>query len=157
MTETMLYLSTSKQALKRVLETTASPDSLAKPVAIRLGDSLAKRVTTANTGSLVIYPRRMSRQAGETLDWLAGILTATRNISISRLNQEMVRMRSRPKSWPYSERTRERPTGRCALPGQTRTGAGWPGRYPAGPAERGNRGNGGKLLPTSAIQGKDGP
>lgn len=109
MTETMLYLSTSKQALKRVLETTASPDSLAKPVAIRLGDSLAKRVATANTGSLVIYPRRMSRQAGETLDWLAGILTATRNISISRLNQEMVRMlQSTEIMAATSEMTRER-------------------------------------------------
>jgi hypothetical protein len=92
MTDTMLYMATSKQGLREVLESTAPADSLAEPVATGLGTALAERVATANTGSLVLYPRRMAVQSGESLDWLAGILAATRNISITRLNREMVRL-----------------------------------------------------------------
>jgi hypothetical protein len=92
MTDTMLYLATSKKALRAVLESTAVVDRLPAPVATQLGGPLAERISSANTGSLVIYPQRMSRQTGETLDWLAGILATTKNISISRLNQEMVRL-----------------------------------------------------------------
>ncbi|MGE4559594.1 MAG: DUF3352 domain-containing protein [Desulfobulbus sp.] len=92
MTDTMLYLATSKGALREVLQSTATADSLAAPVATGLGASLAKRVGAANTGSLVLYPRRMSAKTGETLDWLAGILATTKNISLSRLNREVIRL-----------------------------------------------------------------
>lgn len=92
MTDTMLYLATSKGALREVLQSSAAADSLAAPVAAGLGDSLAKRVGAANTGSLVLYPRRMSAKTGETLDWLAGILATTKNISLSRFNREVTRL-----------------------------------------------------------------
>ncbi len=92
MTDTMLYLATSKQALQEVLQASPKPETLAGPVATQLGPSLAERISKANTGSLVIYPKRMSAKTGETLGWLAGILATTKNISLSRFNQEMVRL-----------------------------------------------------------------
>lgn len=92
MTDTMLYLATSKRALKEVLQSTAKVDNLAQPVSAQLGAPLAERVVRANTGSLVMYPQRMSQQAGDTLDWLGGILATTKNISLTRLNQEVVRL-----------------------------------------------------------------
>lgn len=92
MTENMLYLATSKRALKEVLQPTAKVDNLPEPVAAHLGAPLAERLVKANAGSLVMYPQRMSQQAGDTLDWLGGILAATKNISLTRLNQEMVRV-----------------------------------------------------------------
>ena len=92
LTDTMLYLATNKRALKDILESTAKADSLAQPVATQLGASLGERITKANAGSLVLYPQRMSAKTGETLDWLAGILATTKNISLSRFNKEMVRL-----------------------------------------------------------------
>ncbi|MGD9950779.1 MAG: hypothetical protein AB7U29_20245 [Desulfobulbus sp.] len=92
MTDTMLYLATSKQALKELLQSTVKADTLSEPVVAQLGGPLAERISTANTGSLVVYPQRMSAKTGQTLDWLAGILATTKNISLSRLNQETVRL-----------------------------------------------------------------
>ncbi|MDD2464409.1 MAG: hypothetical protein PHI97_10470 [Desulfobulbus sp.] len=92
LTDSMLYLATSKQALKEILESTAKVDSLAGPVTAQLGGPLAEQINKANTGSLVIYPQRMSAKTGEALGWLTGILATTKNISLSRFNQEMVRL-----------------------------------------------------------------
>lgn len=92
LTDSMLYLATSKQAVKDVLESKAAPDALAQPVAQNLGSELAERVGKANFGAFVVYPQRMSRQTGDMIDWLAGILATTKNISISRLNRELVQL-----------------------------------------------------------------
>lgn len=91
MTEHMLYLATSKQAVREILESKAQPDALAAAVATQLGP-LGEEVGRANTGSLVLYPQRMAKQTGETLDWVAGILAKTKNITLSRLNQELVQL-----------------------------------------------------------------
>jgi hypothetical protein len=88
----MLYLATSKQALKDILNSKAAPNVLAAPVAEHLGADLGGRVAQANFGSFVLYPQRMARQTGETIDWLAGILATTKNISVSRLNRELVQL-----------------------------------------------------------------
>ena len=90
-TDAMLYLATGKQPLKDILTGTTAPDALAAPVRQHLGAELGDRITAANYGSLVLYPRRMSRQTGETIDWLGGILAATKNISLSRLRRELDR------------------------------------------------------------------
>nr|WP_321465199.1 hypothetical protein [uncultured Desulfobulbus sp.] len=92
MTDSMLYLATSRQALKERLLANAAPAALPGPVAASLGKSLAAEIDQANSGSLVVYPRRMASKTGETLDWLAGILATTKNISLSRFNREMVRL-----------------------------------------------------------------
>lgn len=91
LTENMLYLATSKQAVREILESKARPDALAAAVATPLGP-LADAVSRANTGSLLIYPQRMAKQTGETLDWVAGILSKTKNISLARFNQELVQL-----------------------------------------------------------------
>lgn len=91
LTENMLYLATSKQAVREILETTVRPDALAGPVATQLG-ALGEAISRANTGSLILYPQRMAKQTGETLDWVAGILAKTKNISLARLNQELVQL-----------------------------------------------------------------
>ncbi len=91
LTENMLYLATSKQAVREILESPARPDDLAPAVAAQLGP-LGEAISRANTGSLVLYPQRMAKPTGETLDWVAGILAKTKNISISRLNQELVQL-----------------------------------------------------------------
>ena len=75
-----------------MLESKAAPDALAQPVAQNLGSELAERVGKANFGAFVVYPQRMSRQTGDMIDWLAGILATTKNISISRLNRELVQL-----------------------------------------------------------------
>lgn len=109
LTDTMLYLATSTQAIKEVLESTAAPDTLAAPVATALGPKLSERVAKANFGSFVLYPQRMSRQTGAMMDWLAGILATTKNISISRLNSEVVQlMQSTELIAATSNLTRER-------------------------------------------------
>ena len=92
LTDSMLYLATSKQALKDILNSKAAPNVLAAPVAEHLGAELGGRVAQANFGSFVLYPQRMARQTGETIDWLAGILATTKNISVSRLNRELVQL-----------------------------------------------------------------
>lgn len=91
LTEHMLYLATSKQAVREILESQVRPDALAAAVATPLGP-LGEAISRGNTGSLVLYPQRMAKQTGETIDWVAGILAKTKNISISRLNQELVQL-----------------------------------------------------------------
>jgi hypothetical protein len=91
-TDSMLYLATSKQPLKDILTGKTAPDVLAAPVTQNLGAELGERVAKANFGSFVLYPQRMSRQTGETIDWLAGILATTKKISVSRLNRELVQL-----------------------------------------------------------------
>jgi len=88
LTDSMFYLASGKQPLKDILTDKAPTHTLAAPVAEKLGPELSARVGRANFGSAVIYPERMSRKAGDMLDWLAGILATTKNISISRLSQE---------------------------------------------------------------------
>lgn len=88
LTDSMFYLASGKQPLKDILTGKAPTTALAAPVAEKLGPELSARVGRANFGSVVIYPERMSRKAGDMLDWLAGILATTKNISISRLSQE---------------------------------------------------------------------
>jgi hypothetical protein len=92
LTDSMLYLATSKQALKDILASKATPNALPAPVGEHLGAELSGRVSTANFGSFVLYPQRMAKQTGETIDWLAGILAASKNISVSRLNRELVQL-----------------------------------------------------------------
>ncbi len=91
LTENMLYLATSKQAVREILESQARPDVLATAVAAQLGP-LGEGISRANTGSLILYPQRMAKQTGEILDWVAGILVKTKNISLARLNQELVQL-----------------------------------------------------------------
>ncbi|MBV5318319.1 MAG: hypothetical protein JZU50_10985 [Desulfobulbaceae bacterium] len=92
LTDSMFYLATSKQPLKAILTGTAPREVLAAPVISALGTELSSRLARANFGSFIIYPQRMSRQTGEMIDWVAGILVTTKNISISRLNREMVQL-----------------------------------------------------------------
>jgi hypothetical protein len=89
-TDSMLYLATGKQPLKDILTGQTATDELAAPVRQNLGTELGDRITAANFGSFVLYPHRMSRQTGETIDWLGGILAATKNISLARLRRELV-------------------------------------------------------------------
>jgi hypothetical protein len=92
LTDTMFYLATGKEPLKAILTGTAPREALAAPVTAMLGSELGSRIGRANFGSFIIYPQRMSRQTGEMIEWVAGILATTKNISISRLNREMVQL-----------------------------------------------------------------
>ena len=87
----MLYLSTSKLAVKAILETKAAPDALAAPVAAQAGPELSARMKAANASSFVLFPARMSRQTGETLDWAAA-LAASQQVSMERLKRELVQL-----------------------------------------------------------------
>ena len=88
LTDSMFYLASGKQPLKDILTGKAATNVMAAPVAEKLGPELSARVGRANFNSLIIYPERMASKTGDTLDWLAGILATTKNISISRLSQE---------------------------------------------------------------------
>jgi hypothetical protein len=88
LTDSMLYLASSKQPLKDILTGKAATTSLAATVAEKLGPELSARISRANFGSVVLYPERMARQSGDMIDWMAGILATTKNISISRLSRE---------------------------------------------------------------------
>ncbi len=92
LTDSMFYLANSKAPLKDILTGTTVPHALEAPVAEALGPELSERVTGANYGSLVVYPQRMSQATGNTINWLDRILTTTKNISISRLNTEVVQL-----------------------------------------------------------------
>ena len=87
----MLYLSTSKLAIKAILESKAAPDALAAPVAAQVGPELSARIKAANTSSFVLFPARMSRQTGETLDWAAA-MAASWGIRMERLKRELVQL-----------------------------------------------------------------
>jgi hypothetical protein len=88
LTDSMFYLASSKQPLKALLTGKATPTALAAPVVEKLGPELSSRIGRANFGSMVIYPERIAGQTGDMMDWLAGILATTKNISISRLSRE---------------------------------------------------------------------
>ena len=88
-TDTMLYLANGITTLKEILTATVPPDVLPVAVAEELGPELSERVTRANSSSLVLYPERMSRQSSDLTRWLAGILSATRSLSVARLSQEL--------------------------------------------------------------------
>jgi hypothetical protein len=88
-TDTMLYLANGITTLKEILTATVPPDALPVAVAEELGPELSERVTRANSSSFVLYPERMSRQSSDLTRWLAGILSATRNLSITRLSQKL--------------------------------------------------------------------
>jgi len=92
MNETMLFLATSKQALLEVLQAKTKANSLSPAVTALLGTSLSERISSANTGSLVIYPKRMSAKTEDSLGWLSGILATTKNISLARFNEEVMRL-----------------------------------------------------------------
>jgi hypothetical protein len=92
LTDNMFYLASSKAPLKNILTGTTAAEALSTPVADKLGPELSERVTRANYGSLVVYPQRMSQATGKTIDWLSRILATTKNISISRLNTEVVQL-----------------------------------------------------------------
>jgi hypothetical protein len=92
LTDSMFYLASSKQALKDILTSTAPHDALAAPVTKQLGPALSERIGRANFSSFVLYPERMSRQTGDMIGWLADILAATKNISLSRFNREFVQL-----------------------------------------------------------------
>ncbi|MCL1980670.1 MAG: hypothetical protein FWG62_06305 [Proteobacteria bacterium] len=91
LTDNMLYLSTSKQAINAILEAKAAPNVLATPVAAQVGGELSTRIKGANFSNFVLFPARMSRQVGETLDWLAAI-QAPKKKGIDRLKQELVQL-----------------------------------------------------------------
>ena len=57
-------------------------------MAAQFGNELGERFAKANFGSFVVYPERISRQTGELYNWLAGILSTTKNLSIARLGKE---------------------------------------------------------------------
>ena len=92
LTDSMLYLATSKEALQEVLTSKAAVNTLAAPVKDALGAAVADQLVAANFGSFVVFPRRMAAPTGAALDWLAGILASTKNVSIGRLNAELVQL-----------------------------------------------------------------
>ena len=89
LTDTMLYLANGKQTLKDLLTAETAPNVLAPAVAKQLGPQLSERVQAANFGSFVLYPERLSHQTGALVDWLAGILATTKNLSVTRLGSEV--------------------------------------------------------------------
>ena len=88
LTKDMFYLANGKQTLKDILTSKAAAGALAAPVAAQFGNELGERFAKANFGSFVVYPERISRQTGELYNWLAGILSTTKNLSIARLGKE---------------------------------------------------------------------
>ncbi|MDR2549006.1 MAG: hypothetical protein LBD10_02190 [Desulfobulbus sp.] len=92
LTGNMFYLSTSKPALKAILEAKDAPDALTAPVAAQLGSELSARMKAANFSSFVLYPARMSRQTGETLEWVGALLAASKQIGMERLKRELVQL-----------------------------------------------------------------
>ena len=92
LTDSMLYLATSKEALQEVLTSKAAVNTLAAPVKDALGAAVADQLVAANFGSFVVFPRRMAAPTGAALDWLAGILASTKNVSMGRLNAELVQL-----------------------------------------------------------------
>lgn len=88
-TDSMLYLANNKQMLKDILAAQSSANLLAEPVKAQLGKELGESFQRANIGSFVMYPERMTKQVGEMMDWLTGILASSKNISLARFNQEV--------------------------------------------------------------------
>ena len=88
LTKDMFYLANGKQTLKDILTSKAAAGALAAPVAAQFGNELGERFAKANLGSFVVYPERISRQTGELYNWLAGILSTTKSLSIARLGKE---------------------------------------------------------------------
>lgn len=92
LTDSMLYLATSKDGLQELLTSKAAVNALAAPVKDVVGTAVAEQLVSANFSSFVIFPQRMAAQTGAALDWLSGILVTTKNISIGRLNAELVQL-----------------------------------------------------------------
>ena len=91
-TDSMLYLANNKQMLKEALTANTAADTLAEPVKAQLGPQLSERFQRANVGSFVMYPERMSAQVGDLMDWVTGILSTSKNLSLSRLSREIVQL-----------------------------------------------------------------
>lgn len=92
LTDDMLYLATSKATLQNLLAADTASNQLTATVKETMGTGVVDRLMTANSSSLIVQPHQMAVQAGAALDWLGGILTATKNISMGRLNREVVQL-----------------------------------------------------------------
>ena len=89
-TDNMLYLANNKQMLKDILAAQSTANLLAEPVKGQFGKELGDSFQRANIGSFVLYPERMAKQVGDTMDWLTGILASSKNISLARFNREIM-------------------------------------------------------------------
>lgn len=88
LTDSMLYLATSKDRLRELITAKAAGTVLAASAKEAVGAAVADQLVAANVSSFVVFPQRMAAQTGAALDWLA----ATMNISIGRLNTELVQI-----------------------------------------------------------------
>jgi hypothetical protein len=92
LTESLLFLSTSKAGMVSRLQAAQQPPELNPDVATQLGEELSMRLSSANSSALVVYPQRMAPRIRPTLHWLGGILSTTRNISLTRINQALLQL-----------------------------------------------------------------
>jgi len=92
LTESLLFLSTSKAGMVSRLQAAQQPPELNPDVATQLGEELSLRLSSANSSALVVYPQRMAPRIRPTLHWLGGILSTTRNISLTRINQALLQL-----------------------------------------------------------------
>ena len=92
LTDSMLMLATSKAGITTRLQALQKPVGLQPAVATQLGESLSARLSNANSGVLLLYPQRMAPKIRQTLYWLGGIVASTRNISLTRVNQSVLKL-----------------------------------------------------------------
>ncbi|MBM9614745.1 hypothetical protein JWJ90_10655 [Desulfobulbus rhabdoformis] len=90
--DSLLLLSTSKAGMVSRLQAARQPPGLNSDVATQLGEELSMRLSSANSSALLVYPQKMAPKIRPTLHWLGGILSSTRNISLTRINQALFKL-----------------------------------------------------------------
>ncbi len=88
--DNMLYLANGRSALADILIQEKAQGKLPQPMADLLGSDLSGQLTTANSGAVVLYPKRLAVELGDGVDWLTNLMYATKGISVNTLSKEML-------------------------------------------------------------------
>lgn len=90
LTDGMLYFANGKASLVNLLEDSQERAKLSEAVASELGEELSSRLMASNYESFVMYPAQLAEEVGGMLDWLTGLLAASRGTSLQAFSEEIL-------------------------------------------------------------------
>lgn len=90
LTQGMLYLANGKGSLEKLIKDKQERSRLAGPVVTKLGEELSNQLATSNYESFVMFPARLADEVGGVLEWLGGLIAASRGTSMQTLSEELL-------------------------------------------------------------------
>lgn len=92
LTENMLYIANGKSVLAKLVDSNATPEKLPSSMEELTGSELATAMKKSNYGMYVMRPDRFATEIREAADWLAGMISMSRDVSIDHLKDELLQL-----------------------------------------------------------------